>query len=462
MVERTKSWRDALSVYTHPRVLGMLFLGFAAGLPFPLVFSTLTTWLRDVGVERATIGFFAWIGITYSIKVFWSPVVDRAPLPLFTRLLGQRRGWMLFAQFLIVGGLIGMAFTDPTVHIERMAFAALLVAFGSATQDVAIDAYRIEAVGADLQAPMAGSYQSGYRIAAALVGGAIVLYLAEFFSWPLAYLAMSACMAVGMVTVLIIREPGHTVGRETLQRESRVIDFLERSAHIHGVLRTPAAWFIGAVICPFADFFQRNRGSALMLLVFIGIYRISDIAMGNMAYPLYIDLGFTKPEIANVAKIFGVVMTILGALLGGLLAARFGVLRMLLTGALLVAATNLLFAYLATAGPDLTVLAIVISADNFSGGLAASAFIAYLSGLTNTAYTATQYALFSSLMTLPAKFISGFSGLIVDAYGYVNFFLYAATLGLPAILLVIYLMRNQSRRVRGEHSLLQESEQEGR
>jgi PAT family beta-lactamase induction signal transducer AmpG len=422
----------------------MLFLGFAAGLPFPLVFTTLSTWLRDVGVDRTTIGFFAWIGITYSIKVFWSPVVDRLRLPGLTRHFGQRRSWMLLAQFGIVIGIINMAVLDPNLQITAMALFGLLVAFSSATQDVAIDAYRIEAVEPELQGAMAGMYQSGWRIAASWVGGAGALYLAELVSWPVAYLTMALAMGVGILTVLFVREPAHLVTRATVMEEQRVIDYLERSAHIPDALRLPTAWFIGAVICPFVEFFHRNRRWALLILVFIAVYRISDIVLANMAYPFYIDMGFSKIEIANIGKIYGVLMTIVGATIGGVMVLRFGVMRMLLVGAILVALTNLLYAQLAIEGKSTTGLILVISADNFSGGLAGSAFIAYLSRLTNTAYTATQYALFSSLMTLAPKFLSGFSGVIVDTQGYVFFFVYASLLGIPAILLVLYLMRTVS------------------
>lgn len=437
----SRSWLQAIQVYRRPRVLGMLFLGFAAGLPFPLVFTTLSTWLRDVGVDRTTIGFFAWVGITYSIKVFWSPVVDRAPLPGLTRRFGQRRGWMLLAQAVIVAGLIGMATTDPTQHIVAMALFALLVAFASATQDVAIDAYRIEAEAPEFQGAMAAMYQSGWRIAAALVGGAGALYLAEFLTWTASYVVMAISMGIGIVTVLIIAEPARAITRRTVMSEQRVIDFLEGAVHLPAALRVPAAWFIGAVVCPFTDFFQRNGRWALLILVFIAIYRISDIVLANMAYPFYIDLGFSKIEIANISKLYGFAMTIVGAMVGGVLVVRYGVMRILLTGAILVVLTNLLYAQLAIVGKSLVGLTLVISADNFAAGLAGSAFIAYLSRLTNSAYTATQYALFSSLMTLVPKFVSGFSGMIVDGYGYVHFFLYASTMGIPSVLFVLYLMR---------------------
>ena len=438
------SWRESFGVYLQPKVLGMFFLGFAAGLPFPLVFTTLSTWLRDVGVERATIGFFAWIGITYSIKIFWAPVVDRAPLFFLTRFFGQRRGWMLLAQVGIMAGLIGMSLTNPTQHIVTMALFALLVAFASATQDVAIDAYRIEALEAEYQGAMAAMYQAGWRIAAGLVGGAAALYIADFYSWTMAYWTMALAMGVGVATVFLIREPLRQINRETLLGEQRVVDFLANTTHIPNALRMPVAWFIGAVVCPFTEFFQRNGKWALMILIFIGIYRISDIALANMAYPFYIDMGYSLSEIASIAKVFGVIMSIVGAMVGGVLVVRYGIMPMLLTGAVLVIVTNLMYAELAITGKSLFGLAVVLSADNFTGGLAGSAFIAYLSRLTNSAYTATQYALFSSLMTLFPKFISGFSGMVVDAYGYVAFFVYVSTLGIPAVFLVLYFMKSKT------------------
>ncbi len=438
------SWTNAFKIYLNRRVIAMFLLGFSAGLPFPLVFTTLSTWLRQIGISKTIIGFFAWIGITYSIKIFWAPIVDRLPLPLITRLLGQRRSWMIVAQAGIIAGLVGMAWTDPSLYITQMALFALLVAFSSATQDIVIDAYRIEAVKDEYQGAMAATYQAGWRIAAALVAGAVALYISEYFSWTIAYMVMAAFMAVGIITVLVISEPERNVNQKTYLQEQRVINFLESTAHIPNVLRIPVAWFIGAVICPFTEFFQRNSRQALFVLLFIGIYRISDIVLANMTHPFYIDMGFSVIEIANIAKIFGVMMTLLGAFIGGVLVVRYGILRILLLGAVLVSLTNLMFALLAENGHSIIGLTIVLSSDNFSGGLASTAFIAYLSSLTNKAYTATQYALFSSLMTLGPKFISGFSGMVIDAQGYIFFFAYAAALGLPAILMVIYLMKHQN------------------
>jgi len=439
--ETTRSWRQALAVYTQPRVLAMVFLGFAAGLPFLLVFSTLSAWLRDIDTARTTIGFFSWVGITYSIKVFWAPVIDRLPLPVLTAVLGKRRSWMLAAQLTIAAGLAGMALTDPHTDLTWLALFALLVAFGSATQDITVDAWRIEAVDRVLQGAMAATYVLGYRLAL-LVAGAGAFYIAEASSWSSAYLVMAALMGIGVITTLVIREPRHNLDARTAALEER----LESAVGVRG-RQDPwarlAAWFSDAVVSPFVEFFQRNGTLAVLILLVVGAYKLSDITMGVMANPFYLDLGFSKTDIANVTKIFGFFMTIAGAALGGIMVARYGILRPLLAGAILVASTNLLFVWLATSEPDLVSLAMVISADNLGGGFATSAFIAWLSSLTNSAYTATQYALFSSLMTLPAKFIGGFSGAVVDTTGYASFFLYAGLLGTPAILLVLALISRQ-------------------
>ena len=440
MIDKTgRDWREALAVYSKPRVIAMSFLGFSAGLPFLLVFSTLSAWLRDAGLALSTIGFFSWIGITYSIKVFWAPVVDRMPLYLLSRRLGKRRAWMLVAQLVIALGLAGMAWSDPHSQLQQIALFALLVAFGSATQDITIDAYRIEAVDRFLQGAMAASYVFGYRVAL-LVAGAGAFYIAAAQSWQYAYFTMAGLMGIGLLTTLLIAEPDHPVSATTAQLEGELAEKMGLQGNAHALTRC-AAWFSGAVIGPFAEFFRRNGLLALFILLLIGTFRLSDITMGVMANPFYLDLGFSKVEIANVTKVFGFFMTILGAGLGGILVLRYGIYKPLLVGAILVPVTNLFFVWLALSNPDLVSLAVVISMDNLSGGFATSAFIAYLSSLTNTTYTATQYALFSSLMTLPAKIIGGFSGIVVEAAGYAWFFLYAGVLGAPALLLVIYLMR---------------------
>ncbi|CAD7853214.1 MAG: AmpG permease [Olavius algarvensis Gamma 1 endosymbiont] len=434
------SWLDAIAVYRNPRVVAMLVLGFSAGLPLLLVFGTLSAWLREAGVNRSTIGHISWVATLYALKFVWAPLVDRVPVPLLTRILGQRRGWMLLAQGGIITGLLLMATNEPGQALGMLVAAALLVAFSSATQDIAIDAWRIESVAVDLQAAMAATYQMGYRIGM-IMAGAGALYFAAYLSWSQSYAIMALCMGIGVITVLLVSEPTRKMDRETWRREERVVRFIERSVHLSDRRREISAWFIGSVVCPFTEFFARNGKLALLILAFIGVFRLSDITMGVMANPFYIDMGYSKEEIASVTKVFGLIMTMVGAAAGGIIVVRFGVMRMLLAAAVMVAGTNLIFAWLATQPADIALLALVISADNLSGGFAGSVFIAYLSGLTNRAYTATQYALFSSLMLLPAKFLGGFSGDIVDATDYAFFFTYVAMLGLPAILLVLALMR---------------------
>lgn len=435
------TWKQAFSVYLNSKVIGMAFLGFSAGLPFLLVFSTLSAWLRDEGVALTVIGFFSWVGITYSIKVVWAPVVDRLPIPFLTTLLGKRRSWMLLAQIGIAAGLMAMAEQNPTEQIGLIAAFAVWVAFCSATQDIVVDAYRIEAIKPEYQAAMAAMYVFGYRVAL-LVAGAGAFYLADFIGWNAAYSAMALCMFIGMAATLLSKEPEHFVSQENNKLENKLEQALGIQAN-KSTLQRLAAWFADAVIAPFAEFFIRNGKLGLWILALIALYKMSDITMGVMANPFYLDLGFSKKEIANVSKVFGFFMTIFGASLGGVLVIRYGIMRPLLLGAVLVAATNLLFVLLAVSEPSLKLLAVVISADNLSGGIATSVFIAYLSSLTNTAYTATQYALFSSLMTLPAKLLGGMSGVIVDSYGYDMFFFYASFVGLPAIILVLMLTKLQ-------------------
>ncbi|WP_205596269.1 MFS transporter [Modicisalibacter sp. 'Wilcox'] len=438
-----RSWRQALSVYRRAPVVAMLFLGFAAGLPFLLVFSTLTAWLRDAGVEVAAIGFFSWIGMLYSIKLFWAPVIDRLPLPILTRRLGQRRGWMLLAQLVIAGALAALSGLDPRQDLPLVAAFALLVAFGSATQDIVIDAFRIESAEERIQAAMASTYIIGYR-GGLLAAGAGALYIADLVSWQAAYLTMAGLVGVGMLTVLSRPEPPRSTLGVPWQQEPRVRHFLHAQRHRPRRWRRFGAWVVGAVICPFTDFFTRYGRQAIGLLALIGLFRLSDLSMAAMANPLYIDLGFSLAEIANVTKVFGIAMSIAGGVIGGLLVVRYGIARMLLAGAVLAAATNLLFAALAGLGAQLPMLVVTIMGDNLANGLASTVFIAFLSSLTSRAYTATQYALFSSLMTLPGKFIGGFSGVVVASQGYAVFFLWATLIGLPAIALAWWLGRDPS------------------
>jgi PAT family beta-lactamase induction signal transducer AmpG len=420
-----RSWAQTLRVYAEPASLRMLALGFSAGLPLLLVLGTLSFWLREAGVDRTTIGYLSWVGLAYAFKWVWSPLVDRMPLPLLTRWLGRRRSWLVFAQMLVIAGLCGMAFNDPRASLTPLVWCALAVAFGSATQDIALDAFRIESADTDRQAALAATYQTGYRLAM-IWAGAGVLWLAarvevsggagyQSGAWSFAYLVMAASMGVGLLTVMLSPEP---------------------APRPQPPARNAAEWLRGALIEPFADFLARYRWQALLVLGLIAIYRISDVVMGIMANPFYVDMGFTKDEVAAVTKIYGVVMTLAGAFVGGAMAMRWGVMRVLMLGAVLSAATNLLFAWLATRGHDVTALVFVVSADNLASGIASAAFIAYLSGLTNVQYSATQYALFSSMMLLAPKWLAGFSGAFVDAHGYEAFFQATALLGLPVLLLI--------------------------
>jgi len=443
LIERLPWLKEAVQIYSRKPVVVISLLGFGAGLPFLLVFSTLTAWLRDVGVERTAIGFFAWVGITYSIKVFWSPVVDRLRIPVLGAILGQRRSWILLGQLGIAAGLLLMSQLNPLDSLWLIAAAAFLVAFSSSTQDVALDAFRIESVEDNLQGAMSAAYIFGYRLAL-LVAGAGALFIADWSNWSIAYIAMAGVMGLAVLALLWADEPEHESAEQRIVSENYIVDqIMGRAMH----MAQRPVWqrtLIGAVICPFLEFFQRNGRFALIILAFIAMFRISDITMGVMANPFYLDLGFSKTEIASIAKFFGFFMTIFGSALCGVMVVRLGIMRPLLLGAVMVAATNLLFALMALSDgkPSLTWLALVISADNLSGGIASTAFVAYLSSMANRHYTATQYALFSSLMTLPGKFISGFSGLVVDNFGYPEFFTLAAVLGIPAVWLVLVLMRH--------------------
>jgi len=424
------SWLQTLKIYAEPTSLRMLSLGFSAGLPLLLVFGTLSFWLREAGVDRTTIGFLSWVGLAYGFKWVWSPLVDRMPIPLLTRALGRRRSWLLLSQTVIMVALLCMAMTDPQAALAPVVWCAVAVAFASATQDIALDAFRIESADVQHQAALAATYQTGYRLAM-IWSGAGALWIAaraevpaavagvaapyQHGPWQLAYVVMAFSMVPGVLTVLMSREPVATP-----------------IAPSKGIRQ----WLQGALVAPFADFLKRYRWQAALILALIATYRISDVVMGIMANPFYVDMGFSKDEVAAVTKVYGVIMTLTGAFIGGALALRIGVMRVLMLGAALSAATNLLFAWLSTRGHDVTALVWVVSADNLASGIASCAFIAYLSSLTNVQYSATQYAMFSSMMLLLPKFVAGFSGKYVDAFGYADFFNATAWLGVPVLLLV--------------------------
>ena len=422
---QNKSWGNILKTYTQWRTLRMLGLGFSAGLPLLLVLGTLSFWLREAGINRTTIGFLSWIGLMYGFKWVWAPLVDRLPIPFLSQRVGRRKSWLLLAQLLVIVGLLGMTQADPVLNLSILVWSALLVAFGSATQDIALDAFRIESASAEEQGALAAAYQTGYRLAM-IWAGAGALWLAaraqgestgyDLNAWHVAYGWMAASMLPGLLIVLISKERAPASAKTSP--------------------KNPLAWLKEAFLQPFVEFIGRYGWYAVLILALIAVYRISDVVMGIMANPFYVDMGYTKDEVAATSKVFGVIMTLVGAFIGGGLTIRFGILRILMVGAFLSAVSNLLFAWLATIGHDVFGLIFVISADNLSSGIASAAFIAYISSLTNIQYSATQYALFSSMMIIVPKWLAGFSGMFVDHFGYQQFFVFTAIIGMPVFVLI--------------------------
>lgn len=491
----TSGWREALAAYATPSALVLLLLGFAAGLPYMLVFSTLSVWLREAGVARETIGFASLIGLAYAFKWIWSPLLDQWRLPVLGR-LGRRRSWLVLSQVLIACGLAGMAFSNPQTHLTILIALAVLVAFASATQDIAIDAYRLEIAENQQQAALAASYMTGYRVAA-LLATAGALYFAGWFgssglqyrhaAWASTYLLFALLMLPGLLTTLWMREPEAQVisdeprvqhalfhqlssvfvlilllvsvpamftqyyqtnfqpllaGRQTLA-DLFMTDRAFLRALMYSIITLVCLSPLGRrgltpVLTPVNDFIARYRWHALLLLGLVATYRMSDTVMGVMANVFYIDQGFTKDQIASASKLFGLVMTLLGAGAGGVLIVRFGIMPILLLGGVASAATNLMFAMLTGMGADMQMLVVTISCDNFSAGLATAAFVAFLSSLTNLKFSASQYALLSSIMLLLPRLIGGYSGVMVDKLGYESFFHLTALMGVPTLLLIIW------------------------
>ncbi|KAF1056430.1 MAG: Protein AmpG [Pseudomonas delhiensis] len=569
------SWREALIAYKSPASLALLLLGFAAGLPYMLVLSTLSVWLREAGVSRETIGFTTWIGLVYAFKWVWSPMLDQWRLPFIGK-LGRRRSWLVFAQVLIASGLLGMALCNPQQHLNALITLALIVAFASATQDIAIDAYRLEIAENSRQAALAACYMTGYRVAI-LTATAGVLFFAEWAgssvrhysqgAWGLTYALCSLMILPGLITTLLMREPAVNVrpqagssafafnhqllsvltllvllisvpamltaltnsawpraalyaifiglclsppGRRQIHPVRELLTKVRRplllAVHGRGVpqfdfvhqavsvivliillvagtalyntasaskwwlaslyllialscISAPGRLLMAPVLTPLTEFIRRYRWQALLVLGLISTYRMSDTVMGSMAPVFYIDMGFSKDVIASVSKLFGVIMTLIGAAAGGVLIARFNILPILLIGGAASAGTNLLFAMLAHMGPitdpalaregiftllstlepHITLFTLTIMLDNFSGGLATSAFVAYLSSLTNLRFSATQYAMLSSTMLLLPRFVGGYSGAMVEHMGYEHFFFFTAVLGIPTLLLIGWL-----------------------
>ncbi|MGP4788426.1 AmpG family muropeptide MFS transporter [Psychrobacter sp. 1Y11] len=489
-----KSLSESLKAYLDRRAIIMLFLGFVAGIPILLIFSSLSLWLREAGIDRSVVTMFSWAALGYAFKFIWAPLIDAVPLPILTKMLGRRRSWILVSQLLIITAICIMAGVNPANEgsLFLMAVGAVLLGFSSATQDIVIDAYRIELAPPSLQAVLSAMYVTGYRLGM-IVAGAGALYLADYFgstealysyeAWRNTYWIMAGVMGVGVITTLVIHEP---VSQQVLvQRETSdytrlvlvfaisVIGFVLVFANAGAVLPEVEGVFTGFVlevvrmavslaaaigigyglvkanlvapefarvtwVEPIADFFRRYGKKALLLLALIGLYRISDIVAGVISNVFYQDMQFTKVDIANAVKLVGVVMAIGGGFLGGLLAQKMRIMRAMMVGAVLACVTNLLFILLTYHPGSLPYMYLAVILDNLAAGLASAVFIAFLSALTSIRFTAVQYSIFSSLMTLLPKVIGGYSGSIVDSTSYPFFFLFTFALGIPILALIYY------------------------
>lgn len=423
-----KDWRATAAVYLNYRMLIVLLMGIASGLPLLLTLSTLSYWLAKVGVDKTTIGLFTLVGIPYTFKFAWAPLIDHLRLPVLTALFGRRRGWLLLFQACLAAAIFVMGMTDPTVAPFTVAAAAVAVAFFSASQDIVIDAYRIEILREEEQGAGAAATQVGYRIGL-IIAGAGVVALSDFIGWPAIFAMLAAIIILCMAITLLAPEPAERAKpspaperRESTDRLQLFVQWLER-----------------AVIAPFADF-MKHRGW-LVILAFVLLYKFGDAIGGSMANPFYIELGFTGVEIASITKVFSIVMVLVGTVVGGVLVARLGLLKALFVGGILQAVTNLLFALLAVTGKDLTMLAVAIGADSFTSGLGNAAFVAYLSSLCNRAFTATQFALLTSLMAAGRTILSSGGGWLADHTDWVSFFVLTTLLAIPGLLLLVWLTR---------------------
>jgi len=424
---KEKGWRH----YLQEKVLVIFFLGFSSGLPLWLVFFTLTAWLYEAELPTSTISKFAFIMFAYSLKFAWSPLVDATRIPFLTDWLGRRRGWLLVAQIGLASSLAVLSQLDPASATGLFFIVAATAAWFSATQDIVVDAYRVEVAGDEMQGVLAASYQYGYRVAG-IVSGAGALYLADFYSWELSYLVMAGFVGVGILTTLYCKEPDNVTP----------LDY----AFTGTAMQKTGKWLKAAVVGPVTDFFKRYGRFAAVVLLFMAVFRISDYVLGVLANPFYLYIGFTKSQVASVAKLYGLWVALFGIGAGGWAILKFGISRCLISAAILIAFTNLFFAVLVLTGPDLWMLGVTISFDNFAQGFAGTVFIAYLSSLTNMSFTATQYALFSSLSTFVGKLGAGFSGNVQEAIGWFWFFIYAAALGIPSIILSFVVVRHSRTR----------------
>jgi len=480
---------NKLLFFFTEKPLKMIMLGFSSGLPILLVFSTLSVWLTKAGIERSTVTLFSWAGFAYAFKFLWSPLVDKVNIPFFS-IIGHRRSWLLLSQLLIIFSLILTSINDPQNNIYITAVCITLVAFFSATQDIIIDAYRIESVDQKLQGSLSSTYIAGYRIGM-LVGGAGSLWLASYWGaeyyeykvWKKVYLTMSLLMLIGIIANLISHEPAKkkVISNRTnihLKFFVNILISVIIFIFVYSNILNPFAdknflsfffAILKLIICflcsglyiflqikikfqdstiikqsyfnPVKNFIDKYGKFALLILLLVSLYRIADVVMGVMANIFYLEKGYSVSEIATYSKFFGVFATILGGFLGGYFAMRFGTMITLFIGALIASLSNLLFAWLATTDVNIKYLISVITADNISSGFAGAAFVIYLSGLTSIKFTATQYALFSSLMLFLPKLIAGYSGAWVDLMGYQTYFMTTALIGMPVLFLIIYISK---------------------
>ncbi len=419
-----KGWVSAVAVYFEFRVFLILLLGFSCGLPLLLVYGTLSAWLHDEGVSLTVIGWFSIASSAYALKFLWAPLVDRCPLPFLTRLLGQRRGWLLLAQCCVMAAILMLGATDPADDLLWTALWAVVLAFSSATQDIVVDAYRIEILDEEKMGAGAANYVVGYRVAT-FASGAGALVIADQAGWFSAYAVMAVLVAVGMAATLLGPEPVRRVEEADVRAGSKL-------AHALDVLRR-AVWM------PFAEFMSRPQW--LTIVLFIALYKYGDALLGVMANPFYLDIGFSKTEVGLVTKGFGLAATIIGGIVGGAFVARYGTLKALMFGGILQAASNAVFALQAYVGPELPMLFVTIGAENLTGGIGTIAFVAYLSGLCNVAYTATQFALLSSLMGFSRTVLASGGGWLADQIDWVSYFLLTGLAAIPGLVLLIWLMK---------------------
>jgi PAT family beta-lactamase induction signal transducer AmpG len=432
------SWAQASKIYLERRVLIILLLGFSSGLPLLLVFQTLSAWLKESEISLTMIGWFSLASTAYALKFLWAPLVDKMPIPVLSRLLGQRRAWMIFSQGLIALSMLGLGRTDPAMDLWWVAMWAVALAFASATQDIAVDAYRIESLDEDQMGAGSANYVLGYRIAM-LAAGAGALFVADVWSWYAAYALMAGLMSVGMVTVLLSPEPERHPSKETAARAHKVVTFMDQYAHLPLLLCSAMVRVYEAVICPFADFMSRPHW--MMILLFVALYKYGEALLGIMANPFYLDLGFSKSEIAAVSKGYGLTMTLVGGYLGGVMVARYGIMKALLYAGVMQCFANLAFAAQALVGYSIPMLAVTISIENLTAGMATTAFIAYLSSLCNIAYTATQFALFTSLMNVTRTVFASGGGWLADHMDWSVYFLLTTFAAMPGLVVLVWLIK---------------------